>query len=92
MINPPLGVEKGDISIVDGKRMTTFKYTVIGEQEIDTPLGKARTLLVERQKEGEPKKKFRMWLDLDRSYLAVRLENVRPNNTMVFELEKIEGL
>ena len=33
-----------------------------------------------------------MWLDFNRSYLAVRLENVRPNNTMVFELEKIEGL
>ena len=92
MINPPLGEKQGDISIVDGKRMTTFKYTVIGEQEIETPLGKAKTLLVERQKETEPEKKFRMWLDLNRSYLAVRLENVRPNNTMVFELEKIEGL
>ena len=92
MINPPLDEKQGDISIVDGKRMTTFKYTVIGEQEIETPLGKAKTLLVERQKETEPEKKFRMWLDLNRSYLAVRLENVRPNNTMVFELEKIEGL
>ena len=92
MIKPPVNEKNGDISIVDGKRMTTFKYTVKGKEKITTLLGEANTLLVERQKEGEPKKVFRMWLDIDRSYLAVRLENVRPNNTMVFELEKVEGL
>jgi hypothetical protein len=92
MINPPVNDKTGDISIVDGKRMTTFKYVVKGKEKITTALGEANTLLVERQKEGEPKKVFRMWLDIDRSYLAIRLENVRPNNTMVFELEKVEGL
>ena len=92
MIKPPVNEKTGDISIVDGKRMTTFKYTVKGKEKITTSLGEANTLLVERQKESEPKKVFRMWLDIDRSYLAVRLENVRPNNTMVFELEKLEGL
>jgi hypothetical protein len=92
MIKPPADGEKGQVSIVDGKRLATFEYAVLGREKISTPFGDVDTLLVERRKEGQTKKAFRMWLDVDRSYLAVRLENIRPNNTMVFELQKAEGI
>ena len=92
MIEPPGENEKGQVSIVDGKRLSTFQYTARGIQEIETPAGKVRALLVERRKPGETKKVFRIWLDVNRSHLAIRLENVRPNNTMVFELTEASGI
>lgn len=91
MLNPPVDKKHGEISIVDGKRLSNFKYVVKGPRKITTIMGEFETLLVERQDENDSRKKFRMWLDVNRQHLPVKLENVRPSNSMVFELEKVEG-
>jgi hypothetical protein len=92
MLKPPVQGEEGKISLVDGKRMTTYKFKIIGNEKIKTLWGEQNTLRVERQKEDNPDKVLRIWLAVDRNHVPVKLENVRPNYKMTFTLEKAEGI
>jgi hypothetical protein len=93
MLTPPVEGNSGTITLVDGKRMTEYEYRIVGEEKLETLWGKeTKALRVERQKKGEKKKILRIWLAIDRKYLPVKIENVRPNYTMTFTLEKAEGI
>jgi len=92
MLSPPVKGQVGKISLVDGKRMKEFGFNVIGEEKLDTLWGKINTLHIERKDQDNPEKIFAMWLAVDRSYLPVKLENIRPKYKMTFTLEKAEGL
>jgi hypothetical protein len=93
MLTPPVEGNSGTITLVDGKRMTEYQYNIVGEEKIETLWGKeTKALRVERQKKGETKKILRIWLAIDRNYLPVKIENVRPNYTMTFTLQKAEGI
>ena len=92
MLNPPAGGQTGKISLVDGKRMKEFGYNVIGEEKITSLWGEINTLHIERRDKDNPEKIFAMWLAVERNYIPVRLENIRPKYKMTFTLEKAEGL
>lgn len=92
MLSPPVKGQVGKISLVDGKRMKEYGFNVIGEEKLDTLWGEINTLHIERKDQDNPEKIFAMWLAVDRSYLPVKLENIRPKYKMTFTLEKAEGL
>jgi hypothetical protein len=92
MLNPPVKGETGKISLVDGKRMKEYEFNVIGEEKHASLWGDINALHIERQDKNNPEKILRLWLAVDRNYVPVTLENVRPNYKMTFTLEKAEGL
>ena len=92
MLNPPVKGETGKISLVDGKRMKQYEFNVIGEEKHASLWGDINALHIERQDKNNPEKILRLWLAVDRNYVPVTLENVRPNYKMTFTLEKAEGL
>lgn len=92
MLKPPLDHDSGNISIVDGKRLSTFRYEVKGIQVLESVFGETPCLVVERRKPGEEKKIFRMWFAVDHHYVPILLESIRPNYTLTFELTEIRGL
>jgi hypothetical protein len=56
----------------DGRRVTEYKYSVVGREKLATPLGELDTLHVKKIQEGGDKRGFDAWLAVDRHFLVVR--------------------
>ena len=60
--------------IADGGHLKTYTFEVIGDEVIETPLGKMDTIHIKRIREG--KKRFtHIWLAKKWDYLIVKLEH-----------------
>ncbi|NRB38937.1 MAG: DUF3108 domain-containing protein [Pseudomonadales bacterium] len=68
-------------------KTSTFKF--VKEEVIETQLGPLKTLMIERVRGGDSKRKSRMWLAVDWDFVLVRMyhENSRRKGT----LELIDG-
>ncbi len=78
--------------IAAGGRLKTYDITLLGEEIIDTPLGKLQTLKLQRQKPNS-KRKTTVWCAIDLHYLAVRLERLDNDGTIsTILIEKLIGL
>ena len=69
-----------DYTVADRGDIRTYRFRVLGEEQLDTKLGKLRTLKVERLSNNE-KRKTVMWHAVDRDYLIVRLEQDDGSHT-----------
>lgn len=71
-------------TMVDNKHLTHYRFKFGGEQEIDTPAGHFKTLLMDRV--DTPGKVGRFWLAPSRGYMPVKTETKiggKPAVTMV---------
>jgi len=58
--------------MTDGRRVTEYKYSVLGGEKISTPLGKLDAVHVKKIQEDGDKRGFDAWLAIDRHLLLVR--------------------
>jgi len=58
--------------MTDGRRLTEYKYSVVGRERLVTPLGELDTVHVKKILEGDDKRGFDAWLAVDRHFLVVR--------------------
>ena len=63
---------ESDSAVFNGKKVRSYRYRLVGEEEIDTPLGTLRTLHMVRVTESNAER-FEIWLAIDRYYLPVKL-------------------
>ena len=61
-----------------GDRSRTHHFAVIDEETIDTPLGELKTLLVEKKRDGDSKKKRRtlFWVAPSLDYMVVKARHI----------------
>jgi len=59
-------------AVFNGKTLAVYRYQVIGETLLDTPLGKLRTVHMVRVTDSNADR-FEVWLAADRYYLPVKL-------------------
>ncbi len=59
--------------IADGGRLKEYKFMTVGEEMLDTPLGKVNTIKVKRSRENDERVTY-AWLAKDWNYLLVRLQ------------------
>ncbi len=59
-------------AVFNGKTLRVYRYRVVGEALLDTPLGKLRTVHMVRVTESNTDR-FEVWLAADRHYLPVKL-------------------
>lgn len=59
--------------IADGGRLKEYKFAIVGEELLDTPLGKVNTIKVKRSRENDDRVTY-AWLAKDWNYLLVRLQ------------------
>lgn len=59
-------------TVFNGKKVRTYRYRVMGEEIMETPLGELRTLHMVRVT-GSDEGRFEIWLAVDRHYLPVRV-------------------
>ncbi|ERP86744.1 hypothetical protein Q670_06130 [Alcanivorax sp. P2S70] len=66
------------VTSVYGDRLRTHHFVVIDEETIDTPLGKLDTLLVEKKRDGDSKKKRRtlFWVAPSLDYMVVKARHI----------------
>lgn len=63
---------ESDNAVFNGKKVRSYRYRLLGEENLDTPLGVLRTLHIVRVTDTSAER-FEIWLAIDRYYLPVKL-------------------
>ena len=82
--NPPPSSGEYSLDVLTQRKLYRFKLKVLGEEEIDIPLGKVRTLHLRHIDAKDETEVVDVWLGLEQSYLPVKLRYpVAKNRLMV---------
>ena len=65
--------------IADGGRLKNYKFQILGDEYIDTPVGKLSTIKIARLRDND-KRSTIFWLAKDWQFLLVRLEQGDSGN------------
>lgn len=65
----------GTYSIADGGRLKTYEFAILGEEVVETPLGKLNAIQIKRIRKNK-KRTTHIWLAKDWDYLIVKLQQV----------------
>ncbi len=79
--------ENPSYQIADGGRLKDYQFFKIGEEILDTPLGKVNTIKVERSRKYDKRKTY-MWLAKDWGYLLVRLQQEEKGEAYTLDITK----
>ncbi len=60
-------------SMTDGKRLSEYRYVLVGEEILNTPMGKMQTVHWTKQREKETDRGADLWLATDQYFLPVRI-------------------
>jgi len=82
--NPPPATGDYNLDVLTQRKLYRFKLKVLGEEEIDIPLGKVRTLHLRHIDPKDETEVVDVWLGIEQSYLPVKLRYpVARNRLMV---------
>lgn len=65
-------------SIADGGRLKSYQFVVLGEEIVQTPLGKIKAVKVKRVRENS-ERQTHIWLAIDWDYLIVRIHQTEKD-------------
>lgn len=68
--------------ILRKQKLRNFQFQVLGQEVIDTPIGKMNTIKILRTHSNKPKTTT-LWLSSKYNYLPIAAEQVRPNKSNV---------
>lgn len=78
--------------IADGGKTKVYDFEPQGEEIIDTPLGRLRTLKLTRHKPNS-RRETTLWCALDLQYLPVKVKNIEKDNKItVAIIQSLSGL
>jgi uncharacterized protein DUF3108 len=69
---PPKGKEY-DVIRADGRGLTPFRFIVVGDEKVATPLGEMQTLHISKVKDGPDDKATDIWFATERDFIPVRV-------------------
>ena len=81
---PPRGTVS--VRVADGRRVTSYTYSVAGRERVKTPAGEFDGLRLVKQKDNPQAKSTEIWLAADRDYLPVRVLIVDKDGTRLDQL------
>jgi len=70
-----------DVVRADGRGLTPFRFTVVGNEKLATPAGEIPTLRVTKVPDGPEDKATDIWFASDRDFLPVRVLIVEKDGT-----------
>jgi hypothetical protein len=77
---PPKGKEY-DVTRADGRGLTPFRFTVVGNEKLATPAGEIETLHIAKVRDGPEDKTTDIWFAAERDFLPVRVLIVDTDGT-----------
>jgi hypothetical protein len=69
------------VHMTDGRRITEYKYSILGREKLATPLGELDTLHVKKIQEEGDKRGFDVWLVIDQHFLPARVRTTERDGT-----------
>jgi len=69
------------VHVTDGRRVTEYRYNILGREKLATPLGDIQTLHVKKVQDPDDKRGFDVWLAVDQHYLPVRIRATEKDGT-----------
>ena len=69
------------VHVTDGRRLTAYKYAILGREKLDTPLGEMETVHVRKIQEEGDKRSFEVWLAIDQHFLPARVRATEKDGT-----------
>jgi len=70
------------IYMTDGRRLTEYKYAVLGYEKLATPLGELDTVHVKKIQENGDRRGLDAWLATDRLFLLARVRGTEKDGTV----------
>jgi hypothetical protein len=77
---PPKGKEY-DVTRADGRGLTPFRFTVVGNEKLATPAGEIQTLHIAKVRDSPDDKATDIWFAAERDFLPVRVLIVDNDGT-----------
>ena len=78
---PPGDSKELKVNLTDGRRVTDYRYAILGREKLTTPLGEMDTLHVKKVQEEGDKRAFDVWLAVDKHYVPVRIRYSEKDGT-----------
>lgn len=75
-------------SITNGRKIKQYRFEVVGEETLDTPLGKVATVKVRRKEDNNEEREIYAWFAKDFQYLLVRLQQEENGSAYTIYLSK----
>jgi len=82
---PPKGKEY-EIIRADGRGLTPFRFAVLGNEKLATPIGEMQTLHIAKVRDGPEDKATDIWFAADRDFLPVRVLVVDKDGSRVDQI------
>jgi len=70
------------------KKLKQYRFEVVGEETLDTPLGKVTTIKVRRKENNNEEREIYAWFAKDFQYLLVRLQQEENGSAYTIYLSK----
>jgi len=71
------------LTVADRDKLETQRYQVLGEEELQTPLGTFATLRVARIRDAGSERRTELWLAPSADYLLIKLLQTEPNGRVI---------
>lgn len=84
-LTPPTGSEL-EVHITDGRRLTAYRYAILGRERIHSALGELETLHVKKVQDEDDKRAFEVWLAVEHHHLPVRIRYTEKDGTAIESL------
>ncbi len=79
--------------VADGGTLKEYRFTLLGEETIKTPMGKIETIKIKRERAADSKRKTTIWFAKSLHYLPVRIKQGKSDDEFVtLEIKKAEGI
>ncbi len=71
------------VHLTDGRKISDYKYQIVGNEKLKTPLGDLETVHVQKIQEADDKRGFEVWLAVEHYYLPVQIRFVEKDGTVL---------
>jgi len=85
------GRQSVEYQVADGGKLKRYRFQVVDEEPVKTPVGELSCLKVERSKEGRPAD-YIIWFAPALEYLPVKIERQKSGKRYRMVLDKVEGI
>ncbi len=82
------GETSARLPVADGGKLKIYDFNIVGEELIDTPLGRVKTVKVSRNKHGRADRQAWLWLAPELNYMIIKVEKDGSNEnrfTMIIQ-------
>lgn len=71
------------VHLTDGRKLSDYKYQMVGKEKIKTPIGELETLHFQKVRDVDDKRGFEVWLAVGHHYLPVQIRYIEKDGTIL---------